>query len=59
MNWVFQSDHAPTEPLINILKKRGTAIKPWIELRPMSQINDAIQKVKDNKAQYRIVLEKR
>jgi uncharacterized zinc-type alcohol dehydrogenase-like protein len=31
-------------------------IKPWIELMPMSRINEAIQRVKENKARYRIVL---
>jgi len=31
-------------------------IKPMIELMPMSQVNDAIERVKKNKARYRIVL---
>jgi uncharacterized zinc-type alcohol dehydrogenase-like protein len=31
-------------------------IAPWIELMPMSQVNQAIQKLKENKARYRIVL---
>jgi uncharacterized zinc-type alcohol dehydrogenase-like protein len=31
-------------------------IAPWIELMPMSQVNEAIQRVKQNKARYRIVL---
>jgi uncharacterized zinc-type alcohol dehydrogenase-like protein len=31
-------------------------IRPMIELMPMSQINGALQKVKGNKARYRIVL---
>jgi uncharacterized zinc-type alcohol dehydrogenase-like protein len=31
-------------------------IKPKIELMPMSQVNKAIQRVKENKARYRIVL---
>jgi uncharacterized zinc-type alcohol dehydrogenase-like protein len=31
-------------------------IAPWIELMPMSQVNHAIQRVKENKARYRIVL---
>jgi uncharacterized zinc-type alcohol dehydrogenase-like protein len=31
-------------------------IKPWIELMPMSQVNEAIERVKQNKARYRIVL---
>jgi uncharacterized zinc-type alcohol dehydrogenase-like protein len=32
------------------------SIKPMVELMPMSQVNDALQKLKDNKARYRIVL---
>lgn len=32
------------------------SITPAIELMPMSQVNEAIQKVKENKARYRIVL---
>jgi uncharacterized zinc-type alcohol dehydrogenase-like protein len=31
-------------------------IAPQIELMPMSQVNEAIQKVKQNKARYRVVL---
>jgi len=31
-------------------------ITPMVELMPMSQVNEAIQKVKENKARYRIVL---
>jgi len=31
-------------------------IMPKIELMPMSKVNEAIQRVKDNKARYRIVL---
>jgi len=31
-------------------------ITPMVELTPMSQVNEAIQKVKENKARYRIVL---
>jgi uncharacterized zinc-type alcohol dehydrogenase-like protein len=33
------------------------AIRPWIELMSMSQVNQAIDKVKLNQARYRIVLE--
>lgn len=32
------------------------SIMPMVELMPMSQVNEAIQKVKENKARYRIVL---
>jgi uncharacterized zinc-type alcohol dehydrogenase-like protein len=31
-------------------------IKPLVELMPMTQVNEAIQRVKENKARYRIVL---
>lgn len=31
-------------------------IKPMVELMPMSQVNAALQKVKENRARYRIVL---
>ena len=34
-------------------------IKPKIELMPMSQVNKALKRVKENKARYRIVLENR
>ena len=34
-------------------------IKPKIELMPMSQVNKAIKRVKENKARYRVVLENR
>jgi uncharacterized zinc-type alcohol dehydrogenase-like protein len=32
-------------------------IMPKIELMPMSKVNEALKKVRDNKARYRIVLE--
>ncbi len=31
-------------------------IKPTIELMPMSRVNEAITRIKDNQARYRIVL---
>ncbi len=31
-------------------------ITPLVELMPMSQVNEALRKVKENKARYRIVL---
>jgi D-arabinose 1-dehydrogenase-like Zn-dependent alcohol dehydrogenase len=31
-------------------------IKPWIELMPMSKVNEAIERLKQNKVRYRIVL---
>jgi uncharacterized zinc-type alcohol dehydrogenase-like protein len=33
------------------------AIRPWIELMPMSQVSQAIERLKMNQARYRIVLE--
>ena len=32
------------------------AIKPWTELMPMARVNEAIERVKQNKVRYRIVL---
>jgi uncharacterized zinc-type alcohol dehydrogenase-like protein len=34
----------------------ANAIKPMVELMPMSQVNEAIQRLRDNQARYRIVL---
>ena len=31
-------------------------ITPKVELMPMSQVNEAIQQVKENRARYRVVL---
>lgn len=31
-------------------------VTPVVELMPMSQVNEAIQRVRENKARYRIVL---
>jgi D-arabinose 1-dehydrogenase-like Zn-dependent alcohol dehydrogenase len=36
-----------------VLAVRGV---PLVELIPMAQVNEAIRKVKENKARYRIVL---
>ena len=35
---------------------QGHSIVPQVELMPMSQVNEAIQRVRDNQARYRIVL---
>ncbi len=35
---------------------QANSITPMVELMPMSQVNQAIQKVRENKARYRIVL---
>ena len=34
----------------------GHSIAPRVELMPMSQVNGAIQRLRENKARYRIVL---
>jgi uncharacterized zinc-type alcohol dehydrogenase-like protein len=39
-----------------LLFAQAHGIAPCIELMPMSQVNQAIQRVKENKARYRIVL---
>ncbi|KAI9136537.1 putative alcohol dehydrogenase [Paraphysoderma sedebokerense] len=31
-------------------------VKPWIEVKKMDEVNEAIQKVRDNQARYRMVL---
>lgn len=36
---------------------QGHGIQPMVELMPMTQVNAALQKVKENKARYRVVLE--
>jgi uncharacterized zinc-type alcohol dehydrogenase-like protein len=35
---------------------QAKSIKPKIELMPMKQVNEAINRLKENKARYRIVL---
>ena len=42
------------QAMLSFAQKHG--IKPLVELMPMSQVNTALQKVKENKARYRIVL---
>jgi uncharacterized zinc-type alcohol dehydrogenase-like protein len=39
--------------MLAFAQERG--IKPRIELMPMSQVNEAIRKVKEGRARYRIV----
>lgn len=50
----FMGNRATMKEMLSFSKKHN--IKPLIELMPMSQINEAIQKVKENKVRYRIVL---
>ena len=32
-------------------------VRPWIELLPMSQVNEGIRKVQENDVKFRVVLE--
>ena len=50
----FTGNRATMKEMLSFAQVHG--IKPWIELMPMPQINEAIQRVKQNKARYRIVL---
>jgi uncharacterized zinc-type alcohol dehydrogenase-like protein len=50
----FLGNRATMREMLSFAKEKN--IKPWIELMPMSQVNEAIQRVKENKARYRIVL---
>ena len=43
------------EEMLEFCAKHG--IRPWIEKSPMSNVNEAIQKVRDNNVRYRYVLE--
>ena len=50
----FLSNRATMKEMLLFAQAHG--IKPWIELMPMPKINEAIERVKQNKARYRIVL---
>lgn len=50
----FIGNRAVMREMLGFAHERG--IKPLVELMPMSQINEAIRKVKEGKARYRIVL---
>ena len=50
----FVGNRATMREMLSFAQAHG--IKPWIELMPMSRINEAIERVKQNKARYRIVL---
>lgn len=54
MTGSFLGNRATMKEMLSFAQSHN--IKPWTELMPMSQINEAIQKVKENKARYRIVL---
>jgi len=50
----FIGSRAMMREMLSFAQEHG--IKPKIELMPMAQVNEAIQRVKENKARYRIVL---
>jgi uncharacterized zinc-type alcohol dehydrogenase-like protein len=47
-------NRATMKDMLSFAQAHG--IKPWIELIPMSKVNEAIERVKQNKVRYRIVL---
>ena len=51
----FLGNRATMREMLGFAQDQGIA--PKVELMPMSQVNEAIQRVKENKARYRIVLE--
>jgi uncharacterized zinc-type alcohol dehydrogenase-like protein len=50
----FLGNRATMREMLSFAQAHG--IVPKVELMPMSQVNEAIRKVKENKARYRIVL---
>jgi len=50
----FIGNRAMMRETLSFAQEHG--IKPKIELMPMAKVNEAIQRVKENKARYRIVL---
>jgi uncharacterized zinc-type alcohol dehydrogenase-like protein len=50
----FLGNHATMREMLTFAQKHR--IKPMVEIMPMSQVNEAIQRLKENKARYRIVL---
>jgi uncharacterized zinc-type alcohol dehydrogenase-like protein len=50
----FLGSRATMKEMLNFAQAHG--IKPKIELMPMSQVNKALKRVKENKARYRVVL---
>ena len=50
----FLGNRATMREMLAFAQDRG--ITPAIELMPMPQVNDAILRVRENKARYRIVL---
>ena len=50
----FLGNRAMMREMLSFSQEHG--IKPAVELMPMSQVNAALQKVKENKVRYRVVL---
>jgi len=50
----FIGNRATMREMLSFAQAHG--ITPAVELMPMSQVNEALQRVKENKARYRIVL---
>ena len=50
----FLGNHATMREMLAFAQENG--IIPMVELMPMAQINEAIQRVRENEARYRIVL---
>ena len=50
----FLGNRATMKEMLSFAQEHG--IVPLVELMPMSQVNEAIQRVRQNKARYRIVL---
>ncbi len=50
----FIGNRAMMKEMLSFAQDHG--IKPKVELMPMAKVNEAIQRVKENKARYRIVL---
>jgi uncharacterized zinc-type alcohol dehydrogenase-like protein len=50
----FIGNHDTMREMLAFAQANG--IKPMVEVMPMAQVNQAIQKVRENKARYRIVL---
>jgi len=50
----FLGSRATMKEMLTFTQVRG--IKPKVELMPMSQVNEALKRVENNEARYRIVL---
>jgi uncharacterized zinc-type alcohol dehydrogenase-like protein len=50
----FLSNRATMKEMLSFAQAHD--VKPWIELMPMSKVNEAIDRLKQNNAHYRIVL---